>query len=106
MKHYPWNHCRREWVLSRVSQWLRGGVSMVFIIGACTAGYLSVGSQSGYSQPTEPVAPVTSLSLLQQGDEAFRRGAFEQAAQAWQQSAQTAHKAGNLREECDASPHP
>ena len=62
----------------------------------------SVGSLRGYSQPTEAVTPVTSSSLLQQGDKAFRRGAFEQAADAWQQSAQLAHEAGNLREECDA----
>ena len=62
----------------------------------------SVGSLRGYSQPTEAVPPVTSSSLLQAGDEAFRRGAFEQAADAWQHSAQLAHEAGNLREECDA----
>ena len=75
---------------------------LTFVVGACMAWQFSVGSLRGYSQPTEAVTPVTSSSLLQQGDEAFRRGAFEQAADAWQQSAQLAHEAGNLREECDA----
>ncbi|HXC66981.1 MAG TPA: tetratricopeptide repeat protein, partial [Nitrospiraceae bacterium] len=102
MKRYQKNQCRHEPVCSRVSDWLRAGIILIFVVGACMAWQFSVGSLRGYSQPTEAVPPVTSSSLLQAGDEAFRRGAFEQAADAWQHSAQLAHEAGNLREECDA----
>ena len=76
--------------------------SIYFVLALCTAFQFSVGNPAAYSESTEVVAPVTSSSLWQQGDEAFRRGGFEQAADAWQRSAQLAHEAGDLREECDA----
>jgi CHAT domain-containing protein len=78
------------------------GIYTIFVLTLCTALQVSVGDRSASSQPTEVMAPATSSSLWQEGDEAFRRGSFEQAADAWQQSAQLAHEAGNLREECDA----
>ncbi|BFU95963.1 MAG: hypothetical protein NTNFB02_26850 [Nitrospira sp.] len=99
MTRYP---CRPESVASRGSDWLRTGIVLGFLVAACMTWHFSVGSQRGYSQSMEAVPPVTGLSLFQQGDEAFRRGAFEQAVQVWQQSAHMAHEAGNLREECDA----
>ena len=102
MKRYQKNQCRLEPVCSRLTHGLRGGIILTFVVGASVTWQFSVGTPRGYSQPTEAVTPVTSSSLLQQGDEAFQRGAFEQAADTWQQSAQLAREAGNLLEESDA----
>src|SRR5262245_48622219 len=89
-------------VSARVSHWSRAGLILIFFVGLFTIWQLSMWTLSVFSQPTDGVAPVTSSSLLQQGHEAFRRGAFEQAADTWQQAAKSAHEAGNLREESDA----
>lgn len=40
-------------------------------------------------------------SLLQNGHEAFTRGAFEQAADIWQQAVRASHEAGHVSEEID-----
>ena len=41
-------------------------------------------------------------SLLQEGHEAFTRGAFEQAADIWQQAVRSSHEVGHVAEEIDA----
>ncbi len=59
-------------------------------------------SAPALSQPTDAALPMTVPSLLQQGHEAFSRGAFEQAADAWKQAVQLSHDAGRVAEESDA----
>jgi CHAT domain-containing protein len=81
------------------------GRLVMIALGFLSIEHLSMSPISVRSQPVEtvaPVAPVTSLSLFQRGQEAFQRGMFEQAADAWQRAAQLAHGEGNLLEESDA----
>lgn len=65
-------------------------------------------SMSGFTStsavPPSPDATRSSqhLSLPQQGEEAFARGAFENAAEIWKQAVQSAHEAGHVVEESDA----
>jgi len=55
------------------------------------------------SQSTDVATPVAiSPSLLQQGQDAFRRGAFEEAAGTWREAVRSAHKAGSPLQESDA----
>ncbi|UVT14837.1 MAG: CHAT domain-containing protein [Nitrospira sp.] len=49
---------------------------------------------------TEPSFP--HGSLLHEGYDAYRRGAFEQAAEIWQQAVRASHDAGRVVEESDA----
>lgn len=53
-------------------------------------------------QTTDGATPVMAPSLMQQGDDAYRRGAFEQAADTWQQAVQIAHQAGRPLDQSDA----
>lgn len=59
-------------------------------------------SSPALSQSTDAASPVTPPSLLQQGSDAFGRGAFEQAAETWKQAVQSSHEAGRVVEESDA----
>ena len=45
---------------------------------------------------------LSSQSLMQEGAEAFRRGAFEQAAELWQQAVRSFHEAERVSDESDA----
>ena len=51
---------------------------------------------------TDAATASPHASLLQQGQEEFARGAFEQAAEIWKQAAEAAHDAGRVVEESDA----
>src|SRR5512139_3175375 len=59
-------------------------------------------SYSGPAHTTESEPSFPHGSLLHDGYEAFRRGAFEQAAEIWQQAVQSSRKAGHAAEESDA----
>jgi CHAT domain-containing protein len=63
---------------------------------------LLLSSSTALSQTTDAATPVMATSLLQQGHDAFRRGAFEQAADTWQQAAQSARQTGRPLEQSDA----
>ncbi len=65
--------------------------------------YLSVlvsSSAPAHTTGTEPSFP--HGSLLHEGYDAFTRGAFEQAAEIWQQAVRSHHEAGQVVEESDA----
>lgn len=57
-------------------------------------------SAPAHETETEPSFP--RGSLLQDGYDAFRQGAFEQAAEMWQQAVRSSHDAGLVVEESDA----
>jgi CHAT domain-containing protein len=57
-------------------------------------------SSPAYTTGSEPA--FTPGSLLHEGYDAFTRGAFEQAAEFWQQAVRSSHKAGRVVEEIDA----
>ncbi len=57
-------------------------------------------SAPAHETETEPSFP--HGSLLHEGYDAFRRGAFEQAAEIWQQAVRSFHDAGRVVEESDA----
>jgi CHAT domain-containing protein len=63
---------------------------------------LLLSSSTALSQTIDAATPVMATSLLQQGHDAFRRGAFEQAADTWQQAAQSARQTGRPLEQSDA----
>jgi CHAT domain-containing protein len=92
-----------ERVFCRVPRWLRVGMLLTIIgVGMFVSWQLLLSSSTALSQTTDAVTPVMAPSLLQQGHDAFRRGAFEQAADTWQQAVQFAHKAGRPLEQSDA----
>jgi CHAT domain-containing protein len=57
-------------------------------------------SAPAHTTDTEPAFPPGSL--LHEGYDAFTRGAFEQAAEIWQQAVRSYHEAGQVVEESDA----
>jgi CHAT domain-containing protein len=57
-------------------------------------------SAPAHTTDTEPAFPPGSL--LHEGYDAFTRGAFEQAAEIWQQAVRSHHEAGQVVEESDA----
>ena len=59
-------------------------------------------STSAVSPSPDVTGSSQHLSLSQQGEEAFARGAFENAAEIWKQAVQSAHEAGHVVEESDA----
>jgi len=50
----------------------------------------------------EPDDSLSYQSLMQEGSDAFRRGAFERAVELWQEAVRSSHEAGHLVEESDA----
>jgi CHAT domain-containing protein len=71
-------------------------------VGMAALWQLFLSSSTALSQTTDAATPVMAPSLLQQGQDAFQRGAFEQAAETWQQAVQSAHQAGRPLEQSDA----
>ena len=57
-------------------------------------------SAPAHTTDTEPAFPPGSL--LHEGYDAYTRGAFEQAAEIWQQAVRSHHEAGQVVEESDA----
>lgn len=54
------------------------------------------------AQASESNKALSHHSLMQEGHEAFRRGAFEQAVELWQEAVRSSHEAGHPVEESDA----
>ena len=79
----------------------RGGVSTI-IVSLLALGFGTLFPAFSPAQTPNPSVPVAQQSLLEAGQEAFGRGAFEQASEIWKQAAQSAHDAGRLEDECDA----
>jgi CHAT domain-containing protein len=103
MNHHQSRQRIFERVFCRVPRWLRVGVLLTIIcVGMFVSWQLLLSPSSALSQSTDAVTPSTASSLMQQGHDAFRRGAFEQAADTWQQAVQFAHKAGRPLEQSDA----
>ena len=61
---------------------------------------LIASSASAHQTGADPAFP--HGSLLQEGHEAFTRGAFEQAADIWHRAVRASHEAGHAAEEIDA----
>ena len=57
---------------------------------------------SSPAHTTESDHAASHLSLMRDGSDAFRRGAFEQAAELWQQAVRSSHEAGQVVQESDA----
>lgn len=73
--------------------------SGIAVVALCFPLLLS-SSVSAHETETEPTFP--HGSLLHKGYDAFTHGAFEQAAEFWQQAVQSSHDAGRVVEESDA----
>ena len=69
------------------------------IIVALYLPLLVLSPEPAYTTETHPSSPYASL--MQEGSDAFRRGAFEQAAELWQQAVRLSQKAGHTVEESD-----
>lgn len=54
------------------------------------------------AQATEFDHPLSDHSQMQEGHDAFKRGAFERAAELWQEAVRAAHETGHVAEESDA----
>lgn len=92
-----------ERVFCRIPRWPRVGVLLTIIcVGMFVSWQLLLSSSTALSQTIDAATPVMATSLLQQGHDAFRRGAFEQAADTWQQAAQSARQTGRPLEQSDA----
>lgn len=95
--HSPQNTClgifRRH---GRCAQVARIGIAIVVL---CFPFFVS-SSAPAHETETEPSFP--HGSLLHEGYDAFRHGAFEQAAEMWQQAVRSSHDAGLVVEESDA----
>ncbi|MBX3331516.1 MAG: tetratricopeptide repeat protein, partial [Nitrospira sp.] len=71
----------------------------IAIVALCFPLFVS-SSAPAHETETEPSFP--HRSLLHEGYDAFRHGAFEQAAEMWQQAVRSSHDAGLVVEESDA----
>ena len=92
-----------ERIFCRVPRWHRVGMLLTLIcVGMFVSWQLLLPPSPALSQSTDAVTPPTASSLMQQGHDAFRRGAFEQATETWQQAVQIAHTAGRPIEQSDA----
>ncbi len=81
-----------------------GGYASSIMIGVSLLALGLGGLSPVFSRAESPASspPVPHTPLLDTGHEAFARGAFEQAAEAWTQAVQAAHDAGQAMEESDA----
>ncbi len=79
-----------------------GVFGVVLGIGLFAWSLPGLSSTSPVPPPTDVATSAGPPSLLQQGQEAFARGAFEEAAETWKQAVLTAHDAGRVVEENDA----
>ena len=83
--------------------WFRVGALLTIIgVGVFAFWQLLFLSSPALSQSATGATPVAARSLLQQGQEAFQRGAFEQAADAWREAVQSAQKAEKPLVQSDA----
>ena len=71
----------------------------ITLVALCLPLFVS-SSVCAHTTDNEPVFP--HGSLLHEGYDAFTRGAFEQAAEIWQQAVMSYHKDGRVAEESDA----
>lgn len=80
----------------------RFGIFMKVGIAVLALALPLLASSHAPAHTTEAEPSFPHGSLLHDGYEAFRRGAFEQAAEIWQQAVRSYHDAGRVAEESDA----
>lgn len=97
MRQLPSPRRAFEGIICRAPRGLQVGLCFAVIGIGMVASSAIAPSHAG-----NEATPVMVASVMQQGHDAFQRGAFEQAAESWRQAAQMAGQAGRPLEQCDA----